>query len=242
MWASTKLLCLYAFSAAGDADTYTGHSLQIYKQVRYPWYIKEHPYCCNESIPHYQNYTWDSYFDYLISSGANLQLGGYKIRETSKIGVDFYGPWSRTGFKALRERADAAGKVIIAELDTFLKGTFDKASFIKSVKEFRKDYPVDGFNVGFRHSDPSRYQVGKELVAAIKELNLRVSLGLTKDDYHAQEFKQTGIGKMVDSVAVFATPRDTDESIENFNTGRFAEDMIKDVVEAGVDRNKQILF
>ncbi|EER17951.1 hypothetical protein Pmar_PMAR029078, partial [Perkinsus marinus ATCC 50983] len=47
---------------------------------------------------------------------------------------------------------------------------------------------------------------------------------------------------MVDSVAVFATPRDTDESIENFNTGRFAEDMIKDVVEAGVDRNKQILF
>ncbi|EER02789.1 hypothetical protein Pmar_PMAR022214 [Perkinsus marinus ATCC 50983] len=144
--------------------------------------------------------------------------------------MDFYGPWSKTGFKALRKRADAAGRVILAQLGSYLKTTFDKASFMESAKEFVKIFPVDGFSVGIRTSDPSRYQLVKELVAAIKELNLR------------PELKQTGIGKMVDNAVLLPWPSDTNESIENFNTNRVAEYMIKDAVKAGVDFNKLIFY
>ncbi|EER02783.1 hypothetical protein Pmar_PMAR022208 [Perkinsus marinus ATCC 50983] len=161
------------------------------------------------------------------------------IKETSKIEVDFYDPWSRTGFKALRERADAAGRVIMAQFGSYLKGTFDKDSFMESAKEFVKIFPVDGFSVGFS-AEPGKSQVVKELVAAIKELNLRVSLWFKTSNW--QELKQTGLGKMVDNVVVIPWPSDKNESIENFNTDRFAEDMIKDVVKAGVDLNKLFFF
>ncbi|EER02792.1 hypothetical protein Pmar_PMAR022218 [Perkinsus marinus ATCC 50983] len=241
MWASARLLCLYVLSATADVDPYTGHPLQFYKEVLYPWNIKEEPDGCNESIP-YVNYTWDYYFDYLVSSGAtNLQLGGYSLNAKSEIKLDppFYDPWNKTGFKALRKRVDAAGGVIMAELGIYLNKTFDKASFMESAKEFVKEYPVDGFIVGDLPSDFSEYPLLKELVAAIKELNLRVSLWFST--LHWQELKRTGLGKIVDSASVIPWPSFQKESIETFNTDRFAQDMIKDVVEAGVDLNKLIL-
>ncbi|EER18630.1 hypothetical protein Pmar_PMAR013526 [Perkinsus marinus ATCC 50983] len=178
MWASARLLCLYVLSATADVDPYTGHPLQFYKEVLYPWNIKERPRSFNESMPYYK-YTWDDYFDYLVSSGAtSLQLGGYLLNAKSEIELDppFYDPWNKTGFKALRKRVDAAGGVIMAELGIYLNKTFDKASFMESAREFVKDYPVDGFIVGHLPPDFSEYPLLKELVAAIKELNLRVSL------------------------------------------------------------------
>ncbi|EER04063.1 hypothetical protein Pmar_PMAR026108, partial [Perkinsus marinus ATCC 50983] len=58
---------------------------------------------------------------------------------------------------------------------------------------------------------------------------------------HWQEIKRTGLGKIVDSASVSLWPSLQKESAETFNTDRFAEDMIKDVVKAGVDLNKLIL-
>ncbi|EER04064.1 hypothetical protein Pmar_PMAR026109, partial [Perkinsus marinus ATCC 50983] len=178
MWASTKLLCLYALSVADDVNPYTGRPLQFYKKIEFPWNIKEEPDSWSRSIPR-ANYTWDHYFDYLISSGAtNLQLGGYSLNVKSEIELDppFYDPWNKTSFKALRERVDAAGRVIMAELGIYLNKTFDKASFMESAREFVKEYPVNGFNLGILPYDLSEYQLLKELVAAIKELNLRACL------------------------------------------------------------------
>ncbi|EEQ97697.1 hypothetical protein Pmar_PMAR028543, partial [Perkinsus marinus ATCC 50983] len=178
MWTSTKLLCLYALSAAGDADPYTGRPLQFYKEMEFPWNIKEEPESLNASIPHV-NYTWDHYFDYLISSGAtNLQLGGYSLNVKSEIELDppYYDPWNETGFKVLRKRMNATGGLILAKLAIYFNKTFDKASFMESARAFVKKYPVDGFNLGILPYDLSEYQLLKELVAAIKELNLRACL------------------------------------------------------------------
>ncbi|EER14925.1 hypothetical protein Pmar_PMAR027084, partial [Perkinsus marinus ATCC 50983] len=110
---------------------------------------------------------------------------------------------------------------------------------MESARAFVKKYPVDGFNLGILPYDLSEYQLLKELVAAIKELNLRACLWFITS--HWQEIKRTGLGKIVDSASVSLWPSDNKESIENFNTDRFAEDTIKDVVKAGVDLNKLIL-
>ncbi|EER03141.1 hypothetical protein Pmar_PMAR018396 [Perkinsus marinus ATCC 50983] len=181
MWVSSKLLCLYAFSATANADTYMGQPLKFYKGMRFPWNIKEAPESYDHTIPTV-NYTWDWYFEYLVKSGADsFQLGGYAIEESKVVlEPDFYDPWNITGFMSLRKQVDAAGGEILADTRFYLdygNNTFDKATFLKSASEFLKDYPVDGFQVGLSlPTDPKQYQPLKELIEAIKELNVRACL------------------------------------------------------------------
>ncbi|EER09669.1 hypothetical protein Pmar_PMAR008808 [Perkinsus marinus ATCC 50983] len=173
-----------------------------------------------------------------MNSGANLQLGGYVLVPKSEIweGVD-RNPWNKTAFEALRKRADAAGKVIIAQFETEFQTTLDKATFMKSAREFLKDYPVDGFGLNFPVW-PNEYQVRRDFFAAARELKLRTSLSVLSSDL--PKLEQSGLGKDIDEVVVTPWPSSEKESIKSFNTDSFAEDVIKGAVKAGVDLNKLI--
>ncbi|KAF4709867.1 hypothetical protein FOZ62_017561, partial [Perkinsus olseni] len=175
------------------------------------------------------NNTWDYYFDYLTDVDVrSFVLGGYAIRK-SRIAVDpeFYPPWNKTGFNELRRRVDAVGGRILADLGVYGDKTFDKKAFLESAAKFTEDYRVDGFQ-----------GLLKAAFKAIKELRLHSSLWFSTDDW--EKVSENGLGKIADTNFVIIWPHYPDQ-VQAFNTDRFAEKVIRNVTQAGVDINTLVM-
>ncbi|KAF4707704.1 hypothetical protein FOZ63_026399, partial [Perkinsus olseni] len=83
-------------SLSGRA-TADGH-VEFYKEVQFPWAIKEIPECGNSTLcPEKANYTWDHYFDYLLNKGVrNFLFGGYVVSRSKIVQeVPFYPQWDK---------------------------------------------------------------------------------------------------------------------------------------------------
>ncbi|KAF4721651.1 hypothetical protein FOZ63_010490, partial [Perkinsus olseni] len=243
------LLSLYILGSAtpsGMEKFITCTSTEFYKEVSTPWAYKQTPEC--SGCPSCGNYTWDYYFNYTLSMGVrNYKLRGYLINRESKLTTTefFAPPWNKHGFMSLRRRVNSQGGRILADLQDFgfssphREGTFDKTVFVESVKNFTKDYPVDGFIVGLPLRDPKYWKTGtiqamKECFEAIKELKL-VS-GFSFASIRSQRVEAAALGSIADLNFVDLAPSDPD-----FITDCYAKRAINNATLAGVKKETIVL-
>ncbi|KAF4688557.1 hypothetical protein FOZ60_002614 [Perkinsus olseni] len=222
------LLCFPGLATSQGPSEFTsphGNNLELYKAINFPWNVKEVPICFNSTLcPREASYTWDHYFDYLVHG---------------KITVfpEFYLPWDKTGFEALRRRVDAGGGKILADL-RLNSNYFNKTAFLKSAATFVKDYRVDGFFVRLPFNDAEAFQPLEDVFEAAKKLNILSSLWFSSDDW--KRVKEKGLGKKADINFVTLWPNYADQ-IQDFNTDCFAGAVINNVTKAGIDLNKLVM-
>ncbi|KAF4751696.1 hypothetical protein FOZ62_030122 [Perkinsus olseni] len=219
--------------------------LQVYKGVQYPWVhhgphvvarnLADGPQCPNEEI-----YASADYFNRLVDIGVkNYWLGGHRVRG-SRIEPRLRSsePWDKSSFMALKERVEAAGGKILADLGEYPPEIFDKAAFLKSVAEFTKEYPVDGFRVELLYFSDDVAKSSIDLLQTVKELGKVSAIWFRSDMWH--DVKRSGLGGTADINFVTIHPTG-DDDIALFNTEQFAEEIIKNATLAGVDSNSLVL-
>ncbi|KAF4683177.1 hypothetical protein FOZ60_009530 [Perkinsus olseni] len=233
-----SLLSLYILGSATPSVT------EFYKEVSTPWDHKQTPWCWG--CPTCGNYTWDYYFNYTLDMGVrNYMLNGYYIsRESILKTTDSFAPlWDKHGFMSLRLRVKGRGGRILADLRDFWfpswNETFNKTAFVESVKNFTKDYPVDGFILGFPHGKRKFWktditQAMKECFEAIEELRMVSALSFLSRDWHRVE--DAAFGRIADLNFVYLTPYGPD-----FITDLYAEEVIKNATLAGVKKETLVL-
>ncbi|KAF4684876.1 hypothetical protein FOZ60_007184 [Perkinsus olseni] len=217
-----------------------GH-VEFYKEVQFPWAIKEVPECGNSTLcPEKANYTWDYYFDYLLNKGVrSFLLGGYVVSRSKIVQeVPFYPQWDKGRFAALSKRVRAMGGKVLAELGSYKDKAFDKATFHESVAKFTKDYPVDGFRVSWPFWGLDGAKPLKELLEDIKELGMESAFWFAPTDW--KSVRESGLGSVADLNFVVLWP-ETDDDNAVFNTNAFAEKAIENATLAGVSRDKLAL-
>ncbi|KAF4674536.1 hypothetical protein FOL47_009062 [Perkinsus chesapeaki] len=248
------IISVYAVAFAGP--------LKFYKGISFPWAIKEGPICSNSTLcPQSHGYTWESYFNKLLTIGVNNFLfGGYVLKNDRIVrDMDFYPPWNETSYSALKKRVKTKGGSILARLGVNYDKAFHNATFIESVRNFTKKYPVDGFMLDTLNAYPSM-KVLQQPLRALKGMNYTAALSICDyllDDLlpalqensdwqitacvprylilrfatpYWQEVNGSGLAKAADINFVVLFPyRDNESSV--FNTDNFAK---KTIHEAGL--------
>ncbi|KAF4720518.1 hypothetical protein FOZ62_023958, partial [Perkinsus olseni] len=246
MWFILQLLLLLCFpdsatlQGPSEFTSPQGNNLELYKAINFPWNVKEVPICFNSTLcPSEASYTWDHYFDYLVHVGVkSFVLGGYGIwRGKITVFPEFYLPWNKIGFEALRRQVDAGGGKILADL-RLNSNYFNKTAFLKSAATFVKDYRVDGFFVRLPFNDAEAFQPLEDVFEAAKKLNILSSLWFSSDDW--KRVKEKGLGKKADINFVTLWPN-YDDQIQDFNTDCFAGAVINNVTKADIDLNKLVM-
>ncbi|KAF4672420.1 hypothetical protein FOL47_000587 [Perkinsus chesapeaki] len=231
MWTALCILLLYIPIRSNE---------MFYKGVQYPWVIKERPQCRNETLcPNWPKYTWKAYFRKLLEIGSeNFVLGGYVIANSTIVkDVIFYPEWNRTGFRDLRKRVKERNGTILSSLGEVYDEVFNKTVFLKSVRDFLKKYPVDGFVITPWKETGNNTEIVLELIRAIKELKLMAALSFSSIYWYIAQ--KSGLAGTADLSFVYLLP---DASmITTFNTDGFAEEAIKNATLAGTKRRKMIL-
>ncbi|KAF4734329.1 hypothetical protein FOZ63_023118, partial [Perkinsus olseni] len=155
------------------------------------------------------NYTWDYYFAQLLDMRVrNFILGGNTVNRGSRIERiqrQFYPPWDRSGFMSLKHEVECRGGRVLADLGLFWfpswRETFNKTAFLESVANFTKDYPVDGFILGFPVSSPLSWETDiiqsmRECFEAIKELRMVSGLRFSSEKWY--RVRDAGLGGVAD--------------------------------------------
>ncbi|KAF4682593.1 hypothetical protein FOZ60_010388 [Perkinsus olseni] len=247
MWTSLCFLSLYTVGAASslDVERWSTSHPEFYKSVTFPWVIKEFASCIE--CPIKANYTWDYYFAQLLDMRVrNFILGGNTVNRGSRIERiqrQFYPPWDRSGFMSLKHEVECRGGRILADLGLFWfpswRETFNKTAFLESVANFTKDYPVDGFILGFPVSSPLSWETDiiqsmRECFEAIKELRMVSGLRFSSEKWY--RVRDAGLGGVADLNFAYLYS-DTPE----FITNRFARQVVRNATLAGVDKTTLIL-
>ncbi|KAF4737198.1 hypothetical protein FOZ63_004829, partial [Perkinsus olseni] len=189
MWTTLKIVSLSLLGliiSSVRSSSSLVHDLEFYKAIDAPWYRLEEPKSIggSESGP-VVKFTWDFYFNYLTDMGVrNFLLGGYTVKQSKVDRVfQFYPPWDKAGFKALKERIKAKGGNILADLGIYTDRTFDKTAFLESVRKFIEDYPVDGFHLGLHHAHSNAARSLRKVLKAIRRQKLHCSFWFFSTDW-----------------------------------------------------------
>ncbi|KAF4727670.1 hypothetical protein FOZ63_018849 [Perkinsus olseni] len=244
-------LCLWTIvSAAFLRPTPSPSShLEFYKDLYYPWAVKEGPICFNQTLcPRYPNYTWDDYFEYLLDKGVkNFVFGGLMmVRSDIRFILEYNttSRWNRTGFMPLKRRVQARGGRILGNMldaQGMYGKPFNKTLFRNNVAKFAKHFPVDGFRIAefLPYSGQTAEHV-KEALEAINELGLISSIRLQPGKLDA--FAKGKVGRIANTTFLSLWPRYNDNNdTAAFNTDRFAVQAILNASTAGVDPAKIVL-
>ncbi|KAF4681352.1 hypothetical protein FOZ60_012241 [Perkinsus olseni] len=127
--------------------------------------------------PKKANYTWDYYFDQLFELGVKKRfvLGGYSVMQSQiELDIPSHPPWNKSAFATLKKRVKSEGGKILAALEVYSDGNFNKTVFAESVADFTKDYPVDGFRVSYLPKFP--VEPRKQVLEAVNDLKMDSAL------------------------------------------------------------------
>ncbi|KAF4707039.1 hypothetical protein FOZ63_013371 [Perkinsus olseni] len=130
--------------------------------------------------PKKANYTWDYYFDQLFELGVKKRfvLGGYSVMQSQiELDIPSHPPWNKSAFATLKKRVKSEGGKILAALEVYSDGNFNKTVFAESVADFTKDYPVDGFRVSYLPKFP--VEPRKQVLEAVNDLKMDSALWVT---------------------------------------------------------------
>ncbi|KAF4686363.1 hypothetical protein FOZ60_005373, partial [Perkinsus olseni] len=242
-------LCTVASAAFLRPTPSPSSHLEFYKDLTYPWAVKEAPICFNQTLcPQNPNYTWDDYFEYLLDKGVkNFVFGGLMmVRSDIRFILEYNSTsrWNQTGFMALRKRVRARGGRILGDMvdaQGMYGKPFNKTLFRENVAKFVKLFPVDGFRIAefLPYSGQTAEHV-KEALETIIELGLISSIRLQPGKLDA--FAKGKLAGIANITFLSLRPRYNDNhDTAAFNTDRFAVQAILNASAAGVDPGKIVL-
>ncbi|KAF4684204.1 hypothetical protein FOZ60_008120 [Perkinsus olseni] len=221
----------------------SANPVHFYKEVKFPWDVKEDPTCSNSTLCPTLNYTWQFYFDKLLGMGVkNFVFGGYAIKQNSTIRLDwepFGHPWDEKEFEYVKRRSEEKGGKILADFGLYRPATLHRTTFLSSAKDFVKRYPVDGFRLDLWLNDlDENIKVVREVLDITKKLGLETALRFMADEW--QIVKKEGLGTIADTYFSILWPS-CDKSSPPFNSNQFAKKVITNATQAGVHPNTFVL-
>ncbi|KAF4672200.1 hypothetical protein FOL47_000783 [Perkinsus chesapeaki] len=211
--------------------------LEFYKGIYNPWNIKESPFCSNKTLcPEEPDFTWDSYFDRLLSMGGQrFILGGYHLSDSSIV-PRFEAPWNETAFLDFSNKVKSESGSILASLEIADNRHFNEKIFTTRVQSFIKKYPVSGFVLGPVWSRTDMTGL-KEVLTILKKWNLTSALSFLCNEW--QVLDASGLARIADLSIVMLWP--SCDQVPVFNTDDHAKEAIKNATSAGAKLEGLIL-
>ncbi|KAF4654663.1 hypothetical protein FOL46_008648 [Perkinsus olseni] len=181
MWNTVQFVNYILGCSVMEAIATNADPVHFYKEVKFPWDVKEEPRCSNSTLCPKLNYTWHFYFDQLLAMGVkNYVFGGYEVTRNSTIELYWppvARPWNKKHFESVRRRVKKRGGKILADLGYVLPGTFNRKAFLHSAIDFTRRFAIDGFRLDVPYFGPhSSLPATREILSITKKLGLETAL------------------------------------------------------------------